>query len=1428
MAVEITLAQFNKIAIGDYNAGFVDFKTDDQGNVLNELRKVNNHVHMRGKNKEEISPERVLQVKEAFVDAMRRGNVSEESIKAIRQELGIPTELDVNATPEARAKMLTARYTPLTRTQTRYLLDTYAEGGRGFGPNAGAGITAKDLAKAEYTRKLSGSDKTTRMNVNMENIVKALGNVDYATTDVLSILSLKRPLTDLKAAMARRHPGDAGAAQREVQERNLSNSYTALFSVALKLLGAGSNESPEFEIMGETVKLVKGGDGKLTAIVGTGGLAAEVKLGYTAQDLVDRMVGRAAMDKSALGASCVKEMLNTAFTTDIKNGLRASDRTSLTRGFAAVIIEMQGAEGDIADGEQRIFNLNNGNYNTGLLVQIAQRTLDGGFKGDNAMNTKAKLDQFYARMRQDTAGLPQDIKDLLADVADREIEWMGDNGQFIVHSPIVGNIDQHVNAIRQNGPAPELPKNVTMADVKDFVADFVFSGDTMVADAMINVPGEQMRKALSDPKKIAAFAEILKNPNVLDTAAAPQIAGVLKEGFATLKEKLDAPFKAAHAGQTIDQAAQSPDFAEKFAAFLRNDQQLSGDVIAQFDDVLDDMATKACVKIQDFVNEVFDVKVQGGVNVVKDPYSKMSKEDIVEKLNEKTLNDILDAKENSEVPGQAGFFKQVVSTYFTSMRLSDKRSCLASALRYANVFDFGDKKDDALKSAKTAAVNKFTGAILKGAGPLLHKMMQGLPKEIMGDYADALADMKENLAPIPRKIVQGYLNKIMKSNEAIKSIKLEKSLGAASVGEAFLCTFTVDDGKGGTEDRKCVVKIMRHDAESRVKEEAEIFNAAAEKVPGMAKTWAGQLKQYMTEFDFRTEAQNVEIGVGLYNITNDHDLCEIAPDVRSMKMSNLFQPEKNVMVAEAVNGKTVDTYFKEKVAMIRNAADAVFEQDPETKRIKWTDGPINPETGKPTKVPVMKKNLPAMAVSNLKLFLSNNYTNLESTSKRLLQATQVWFYNAILGDGKFHGDTHSGNLMVGAGEITFIDFGNMYKLDKNRPDGVNEQQALLRTILGAAFRNKSFVLDGFRQLMSQEGKERLAKPEVKAKAEAILDSVLSSTRGNFAFNIVYRLQAAVLELQKLGLELPPQINCFIQSMVRLSNTVAEINTILNQTKALVAAATGLDIKPEAPRDELDLIGKAFDLFASPEGQQKVRYKTVDSGHGVVMNVEVPEDENEEGVKYLSGTKWKVYLRSEELGGSHKVRSDVFKAGGTYSVKVAGRLSGAQDPVAEAEKLTARLVRDLDAEHCMLNLPLSEKVNAVLDKFKTDFAAAGDNQELRSAAITAFANAYARETGNSLNNMMLSFETTSSFVPSKIPTPMSFASAITGILLDNFEDVQKTLGSGGMALGMNASDIARNELHAKVGIFDVDGIVNAIKNDAKNQGGEKDYKVDIGV
>lgn len=143
------------------------------------------------------------------------------------------------------------------------------------------------------------------------------------------------------------------------------------------------------------------------------------------------------------------------------------------------------------------------------------------------------------------------------------------------------------------------------------------------------------------------------------------------------------------------------------------------------------------------------------------------------------------------------------------------------------------------------------------------------------------------------------------------------------------------------------------------------------------------------------------------------------------------------------------------------------------------------------------------AILNLQSWLSATYNDLRSASGNILQATKVWFYEAIFGSGKFHGDTHSGNLMIGRNDVTFVDFGNLYQLKSNRADGVNERHELVRVIMGAAFRDKDFVLAGFEKLLSPEGKAALAAN--RKKAEAILESVLSKSKGGFSFNIVYRL-----------------------------------------------------------------------------------------------------------------------------------------------------------------------------------------------------------------------------------------------------------------------------------------------------------------------------------
>jgi len=78
----ITLAQFNAISNGQYNAGQIDFTTGENGEA--KLVKVNNHVVKKSLNNVVLSPERILEVKETFLNALRAGGVTPERIAEIR------------------------------------------------------------------------------------------------------------------------------------------------------------------------------------------------------------------------------------------------------------------------------------------------------------------------------------------------------------------------------------------------------------------------------------------------------------------------------------------------------------------------------------------------------------------------------------------------------------------------------------------------------------------------------------------------------------------------------------------------------------------------------------------------------------------------------------------------------------------------------------------------------------------------------------------------------------------------------------------------------------------------------------------------------------------------------------------------------------------------------------------------------------------------------------------------------------------------------------------------------------------------------------------------------------------------------------------------------------------------------------------------
>ncbi|MBP5545601.1 MAG: type III secretion system chaperone [Kiritimatiellae bacterium] len=112
--VNISLAEFQKMSDGKYNAGEVKLSSETG------LKKVNNHVHRLGANKVDISHEEVLAIKEAFVKALSSNGVDKKEINRVRGELGLAPDNGVDTQLHKRS------ITPLTRQQIREIIDRNA------------------------------------------------------------------------------------------------------------------------------------------------------------------------------------------------------------------------------------------------------------------------------------------------------------------------------------------------------------------------------------------------------------------------------------------------------------------------------------------------------------------------------------------------------------------------------------------------------------------------------------------------------------------------------------------------------------------------------------------------------------------------------------------------------------------------------------------------------------------------------------------------------------------------------------------------------------------------------------------------------------------------------------------------------------------------------------------------------------------------------------------------------------------------------------------------------------------------------------------------------------------------------------------------------------------------------------------------------
>ena len=135
----LSVTDFQKIANGSHNAGDITLTSSGK------LDKVNNHVGiLKGWNTKTISAATTLEVKNAFVKALRDAGVGKEALAKVREELGLPKGGGAKGLDLSTLK-------PLTRAQTRQILDRFAAGinqraGRTVVSNRWAALKAVDDA----------------------------------------------------------------------------------------------------------------------------------------------------------------------------------------------------------------------------------------------------------------------------------------------------------------------------------------------------------------------------------------------------------------------------------------------------------------------------------------------------------------------------------------------------------------------------------------------------------------------------------------------------------------------------------------------------------------------------------------------------------------------------------------------------------------------------------------------------------------------------------------------------------------------------------------------------------------------------------------------------------------------------------------------------------------------------------------------------------------------------------------------------------------------------------------------------------------------------------------------------------------------------------------------------------------------------------
>ena len=478
--------------------------------------------------------------------------------------------------------------------------------------------------------------------------------------------------------------------------------------------------------------------------------------------------------------------------------------------------------------------------------------------------------------------------------------------------------------------------------------------------------------------------------------------------------------------------------------------------------------------------------------------------------------------------GYGAFLKKMFDSYFTGMPDFDKAGFLAAVLR--------DTPTGASASVRIAA-------LVKNAGPVFIKMMQGVPAgAVPDDLKGLMSEIKDSLPSIPARIVKAQLyDMVVRSHGKIKGIEVVSSLGAASVGQALLCRIRTEANPDGEE---CVVKLLRPNVQNLARREAAFINEridvnAKGKPTGLFK---GRLETIRRELDLTIEAGNVDLSRHYNDITRPGTEAGNMTRVKTMELHSVIRPSVMSLVARKAPGETCEKFF----ASVRTRIDAILAPIRRVDSVS-KDREIYRNGKDGTVVTYRTGSLVEYVTVKDKLFKLYHETKVRQND--LLNLTYKWIAcAACTPNGSFiHGDLHAGNIMTGENGMTFIDFGNATRFSE--PDRKGILRCLVQCGLGGA-KGAAEFLNGIMALRKSYAIKSSVPSSVEKRLLAELTTAFEKGTAN---DTGLRFAAAVSLLQKYEVELPSSLSGLAQSLVRLQNAVESANQSLRHIENMIAS-----------------------------------------------------------------------------------------------------------------------------------------------------------------------------------------------------------------------------------------------------------------------------------